>query len=246
MPLTRHQGRHLFRRRVDPEPQAPDKAVVAFAALRGGLTGAHEGGVPAVQQVDGMVELAQVRVGFGQPSVIIGVDIPFQPTPQAIDPLTDAGRRRRGQDRLHARQALGDHPLPFRGQVIGTRNHQHRLQFFADALALLEAQTHLRIELPELAVDHGKQRHVIGPSHGDKLFESIQVLLPDGQFLAQLLEVEIVFQRFLEVVRGHEFEQVVGFGRLRELAQPHDPVGVMVEFLAHQGGEELAFADAGD
>ncbi len=47
-------------------------------------------------------------------------------------------------------------------------------------------------------------------------------------------------------MRCHQFEKVIGLRRFGQFAQPDDPVGILLEFLAHQRTQELPFADAGD
>ena len=80
----------------------------------------------------------------------------------------------------------------------------------------------------------------------DDLLESVQVSFPGAQLRAQLLQVKIVFQRFLEIVGGHQAKQVVCLGRVRKVAQLDDPVGILLHFFPHQGLEKMTFADALD
>ena len=48
----------------------------------------------------------------------------------------------------------------------------------AEVLALLEAQSHPRIQLPELRVDLRQQRLVVLPAQSDDVVESIEAGLP--------------------------------------------------------------------
>ena len=62
----------------------------------------------------------------------------------------------------------------------------------------------------------------------------------------QVLEVEVVVQRGLEVVRGHQLHQVVGFRRIGQAAQADDPGFVLPALLADQRLEKPPFPDAAD
>ena len=113
-------------------------------------------------------------------------------------------------------------------------------------LALLEAQAHLRIELPELTIDLGQQRFVVLPPQTDDVLEGIEASLPRDQLLPQVLQVQVVLQRRLEVVGGHQGHQVEGLRRLGQAAQANDPVLVLPDLLPYQRLQELALPDAPD
>jgi len=62
----------------------------------------------------------------------------------------------------------------------------------------------------------------------------------------QVLEIEVVLQRGLEVVRCHQLHQVVRFRRTGLGAQADDPVLVLPALLADQSLEKPPFLDAID
>ena len=143
-------------------------------------------------------------------------------------------------------QPLGHDPLVRGREIVRSRRREHSLKPLVEMLALLHAQAYLRIELAEVRIDLGQQRIVVLLAQADDVLEGAEAGLPRNQPRAQVLEVEIVRKRRLEVVRGHQRHQVVGLGRLRQRAQPDHPVPVLLELLAQQRLQELALADAVD
>src|SRR5207237_8560924 len=69
---------------------------------------------------------------------------------------------------------------------------------------------------------------------------------PGTELRPQLLEVEVVLQRGLEVVRRYQVRQVVCFRRIGQVAQGDDPGFVLPALLADQGTEKPSSLDAAD
>ncbi len=109
---------------------------------------------------------------------------------------------------------------------------------------LLETQAHPRIEIAKLGVDAGQLRLVVAAAQADHVVERVEAHVPRRELAAQVLEVEVVLQRRLEIVRREQLHQVVGLRRLRQRPQPDDPVLVLADFLAHEHLQELAVANA--
>ena len=117
----------------------------------------------------------------GQPLVVLGFQPPCERAAQAGRALPK--RERFGAVRvaellLDERDALAGNPLLRGRQIIRPRRGQHRLQALAEVLALLEAQAHPRIQLPELRVDLRQQRLVVLAAQPDDVVESIEAGLP--------------------------------------------------------------------
>jgi hypothetical protein len=195
------------------------------------------------------LELVQVHVGLRQPLVVFRPQAVGQRAVEARDALAQ-------RERLRPRVALellaqrgqppGVDALVGRGQVLRPRRRQHRVQALGHVPALLEPQPHLRVDFAELGVDSRQQRLVVAAAQPDQVLERVEARLPRLQPPTQVLEVEVVLQRGLEVVRRHQLGQVVGLGRVRQRAQADDPVLVLVDLLADQRLQEAAVADALD
>jgi hypothetical protein len=111
---------------------------------------------------------------------------------------------------------------------------------------LLHAQADLGVELAELRVDLRQQRFVVLFAQADDVVEGVEARLPGDEPHTQVLEIEVVAQCRVEVVRRHQLHQVVGLWRLGQLPQANDPVGVLAQLLAHECRQEPALADAVD
>src|SRR6185295_16807410 len=109
-----------------------------------------------------------------------------------------------------------------------------------------EPQAHARIQFPELRVDRRQQGIVVLATQTDEVVESIETGIPGNEPRSQVLEVEVVLQRGLEVVRCHYLHEVVSFRRVRQAAQADDPVFVLPALLADQRVEKASFPDAAD
>ena len=122
-----------------------------------------------------------MHVRRGQPLVVLGFQPPRERAAQAGRALPK--RERFGavgvaELLLDERDALAGDPLVRGRQIIRPRRGQHRLQALAEVLALLEAQAHPRIQLPELRVDLRQQRLVVLSAQSDDVVESIEAGLP--------------------------------------------------------------------
>ena len=90
----------------------------------------------------------------------------------------------------------------------------------------------------------GKHVVVIAAANLDDLAEGVERISPSREVPPEVFQVEIVLERLLEVVGGHQFDQVVGLRSVGQLPQPHDPVPVHLRLVADECLEELAFPDA--
>ena len=93
-------------------------------------------------------------------------------------------------------------------------------------------------------VDEVHAGDVVRPAEPNQILEGVETALPGDEPAAQILHVQVVLQRRLEVVRRHQLGQVEGLGCIGQRAQAHNPHVVLLDFLAHQGLEEVARADA--
>ena len=118
------------------------------------------------------------------------------------------------------------------------------MQALLEQLVLLESQTHPRIEVAKLRIDAGQLRLVVLAAQADHVVERIEAHVPRRELAAQIVEIEVVLQRRLEIVRREQIHQVVRLGRLRQRAQADDPVLVLSNFLTHEHFQELALANA--
>ena len=113
-------------------------------------------------------------------------------------------------------------------------------------LVLLEPYAAPRIQFSELLIEPRQQRFVVRAPPFDQIFVRSKAALPRVESNAQVVEVEVVLQRRLEVVRRRQFRQVVGFGRFGQRPQPDHPVLVLANFFAHQRLQESAALHAVD
>jgi len=120
------------------------------------------------------------------------------------------------------------------------------LEALAQMLALLEAQPHSSVELPELTIDLRKQGLVVLAAQSNDVVERVETGPPGAEPLAQILQIQVVLECRLEVVRCHQRHQVEGLRRLREASKVDDPVLVQPDLFPRQRLQELAGANAVD
>ena len=85
---------------------------------------------------------------------------------------------------------------------------------------------------------------VIGPALLDDVLEGDEVARPGGKLHAELLEVQVILERFLEIMGSKEVNEVERLGSLRELAQLYDPVRVLLELFPQERFKEFTFLNA--
>src|SRR5215470_5635416 len=184
-----------------------------------------------------------------QPLVVLGFQPPSERAAQTTRTLPK--RERFGVVRvaellLNAYDALAGDLLLCGCQIIRPRCGQDGLQALGEVLALLDAHADPRIQLSELRVDLRQQRLVVQPAQSDDIVEGIEAGLPGNEPRPQVLEVEVVVQCSLEVVRCHQLHQIVSFRCIGQVAQADNPGFVLPTLLADQLIEKLPLPDAAD
>ena len=143
-------------------------------------------------------------------------------------------------------QPLRDLPLLGRREKVRPRRNEEALETLIQQFLLLLPEPDSRIELSELRVDVRQKRLVVLAAELNHVIERVEARLPGGELLSEVLEVEIVLQRRLEVVGRHELRQVIGFGRIGQRSQTNHPSLVLANFFPHQRFQKLAVSHAFD
>src|SRR5262245_18940479 len=213
VPLPGPQPLEALERIRDARAQAPDLVRVADVAVRRRLPRPDERLVLRAHGVHFLVELAQVLVGRREPLVVPRLQGPGEHSCEASDAEPEGLRlgaafvREAG---LRAFDPRSGRLLVRGGQVLRPRGDQHVPEPLIQVLALLEAQAHLGVQLPEAPIDVGQQGLVILPAEADQIVEGVQAALPRDELLPDVLQVQIVLERRLEVVRRHQARQIEG------------------------------------
>src|SRR5258708_35947830 len=98
----------------------------------------------------------------------------------------------------------------------------------------------------ELGVYLWQQRVIVLSAQSDDIVESIETDCAGKEPRTQVLEVEVVVQCGLEVVRSHQLHQVVSFRRIGQVSQANNPGFVLPAVLADQRIKNLPLPDAAD
>jgi len=162
-----------------------------------------------------------VNICRGQPVVVLGFHPPSERAAQAYRALPKCERFgvvRVAEPLVDECDAFASDLLLCSRQITRPRRGQDGLQAFGEVLALLQAQANPRIQLSELRVDFRQQRLVVLSAQPDDVVEGIETGLPGNKPRPQVLEVEVVVQCGLEVVRRHQLHQVVSFRRIGQIA----------------------------
>src|SRR5215467_9916315 len=181
VPLPGDQDVDTLQCFVDALAEPCNLNVVTDVTVRRRLPRPNEGVILPSESVNRCIQFAKVYVCRRQPLVVLGFQPPRKRPAQAVRALTK--RKRFGFVRVaellfDACDALACGLLLRSRQIIRPRRGQDGLQAFGEVLALLEAQTHPRIQLLELRVDLWQQRLIVLPAESDDIVESIETGLP--------------------------------------------------------------------
>ncbi len=217
--------------------------------MHGRLASADEAVVLSGHDLNLGLKVAQVAVEIGQTPMKLGFQRPHQcaAQPSHAEPhrigLCRGVSLQRALDRVELEAYAA---LVVGCEKLGPRSNQEILQAPAQQLVLLTPQANSGVELAKRLVDFRQHRLVVPAPDLDHVLERVEAALPGIEPRANVLEIEIILQGRLEIMRGQELHQVVGLRRLGQLAQANDPVGVLTDLLANEGLEEIALANAVD
>src|SRR5262249_40276550 len=249
LPLAGHQDVDMLQCAANALAEPCNLGIVSDITMRRRLPRPNVGLVSLMESVDLGIQVMDVLKCRGQPLGVLGFQPPREYTAEAGRAMPKRerfGTLRAAELLFDECDALARDPLVRGCQVIRPRRGKHGVQALVEVLALLESHAHPRIQLPKLGVDLRQQRLVVLFTQSDDIVEGCKAGLEAHELRPQVLEVEVVLQRGLEVVRGHQLHQVVRFRRAGLAAQADDPALVLPALLANQGLEKSSCLDAID